>query len=88
MSDLGDAGGEVLGLFIGVPVAIICVLVLPFVAIQKGCEHFTEKKPKVEQTSKVYIEPKKESLSFRAGQKTKESTKDFFRGVFSKKKEQ
>lgn len=92
MSDLGDAGGEVLGLFIGIPMAIVCVIALPFVAIEGCSNHFKEKKQKVERVAKVYDvlqNPKetKESLSFRAGQKIKESSKDFVRGVFTKKTE-
>lgn len=82
MSDIGDIGGEVAGMFIGVPVAIICVLCMPFWLISKGCEMYEEHKhPKVQH---VETQQPKESLSFRAGQKTKQSVKDFTRGLFSK----
>lgn len=82
MSDVSDAVGEGLGMFITVPIAIICVLCMPFWLISKGCEMYEEHKhPKVQH---VENQKPKESLSYRAGQKTKQSVKDFTRGLFSK----
>lgn len=116
MSDLGEVGGmiggEVLASFFGIPMAIICVVALPFMLIDKGCQYIEGKKHKVEQASKVYdviqnpkeavkhpiltykfvkgekepmVNTPKESLSFRAGQAVKQSSKDFVRGIFTKK---
>ena len=115
MSDLGEAGamigGEVLGAFIGIPLGIITLCALPFMAIDSCNQHFAKKKAKVEQAAKVYnviqnpkeavkhpiltykfvkgekepvVNTTKESLSFRAGQAVKQSSKDFVRGIFTK----
>lgn len=116
MSNIGEAagaiGGEALGAFMGIPLAIICVFAAPFMLVNGCNKHIAEKKAKVERAAKVYeivsnpkqavkhpiltykslelkqepiINTPKESLSFRAGQAVKQSTKDFARGLFTKK---
>lgn len=80
MSDLGDLGGEVVGRFIGIPMAIILIISTPFMMIDSCSKR--NKKP-----ISIPIEHK-ELLSFRVGQAVKQSSKDFVRGVFTKKEVQ
>lgn len=76
MSDLGDAAGEVLGLWIVGPLAVIlCIIGIPIMLIQE-CSHKDDVPPSPP--------PKKESIGFKAGQEVKKQSKDFIRGVFTK----
>ncbi len=90
MSDLGDAGGEVLGMFIGIPMAILLVCCMPFMLVDSCNNHFHPKPTPSENVriSNKKFHPKKtseETLSFRAGQQVKQSSKDFVRGLWKKK---
>ena len=115
MSDLGDLGGEALGMFMPITFGVIALIATPFMLIDKCSKHYEEKKSKIEHVAKVYdtvshpkeaikhpiltyryLKPEqepivnvpKESLSFRAGQAVKQSTKDFARGLFTKQQKQ